>query len=83
MAKESQRWNPKDWHHQFSLGEPDFKTPKHIQEAAKAELWRGNIFSLFLRTGFIKDFRERLPKKIREENQIADAKQKILWSQQR
>jgi aspartate aminotransferase len=57
----------------LSLGEPDFKTPKHIQEAAKAAIDEGKYFSYPPVAGY-QDLREAIAKKLRDENQIADAK---------
>lgn len=57
----------------LSLGEPDFKTPKHIQEAAKAAIDEGKYFAYPPVAGY-QDLREAIAKKLREENKIADAK---------
>jgi aspartate aminotransferase len=57
----------------LSLGEPDFKTPKHIQEAAKAAIDEGKYFSYPPVAGY-QDLREAISKKLRDENQIANAK---------
>lgn len=57
----------------LSLGEPDFKTPKHIQEAAKAAIDEGKYFSYPPVAGY-QDLREAIAKKLRDENQIVDAK---------
>ncbi|MFD2037028.1 pyridoxal phosphate-dependent aminotransferase [Belliella marina] len=57
----------------LSLGEPDFKTPKHIQEAAKSAIDEGKYFAYSPVAGY-QDLREAIAKKLREENQIADAK---------
>jgi aspartate aminotransferase len=57
----------------LSLGEPDFKTPKHIQEAAKAAIDEGKYFSYPPVAGY-QDLREAIAKKLRDENKIADAK---------
>ncbi|WP_304517300.1 pyridoxal phosphate-dependent aminotransferase [Cecembia rubra] len=56
----------------LSLGEPDFKTPKHIQEAAKASIDEGKYFAYPPVAGY-QDLREAIAKKLREENKIADA----------
>ncbi|TFV92173.1 pyridoxal phosphate-dependent aminotransferase [Algoriphagus kandeliae] len=57
----------------LSLGEPDFKTPKHIQEAAKAAIDEGKYFSYPPVSGY-QDLREAIAKKLREENNIQQAK---------
>lgn len=57
----------------LSLGEPDFKTPKHIQEAAKDAIDEGKYFSYPPVAGY-QDLREAIAKKLREENEIAEAK---------
>ncbi len=57
----------------LSLGEPDFKTPIHIQEAAKAAIDEGKYFSYPPVAGY-QDLREAIAKKLRDENQIVDAK---------
>lgn len=57
----------------LSLGEPDFKTPKHIQEAAKAAIDEGKYFSYPPVAGY-QDLREAIAKKLREENGIEKAK---------
>ena len=57
----------------LSLGEPDFKTPKHIQEAAKDAIDEGKYFSYPPVAGY-QDLREAIAKKLREENEITQAK---------
>ncbi|SIS98570.1 pyridoxal phosphate-dependent aminotransferase [Belliella pelovolcani] len=57
----------------LSLGEPDFKTPKHIQEAAKSAIDEGKYFAYPPVAGY-QDLREAIAKKLREENHIAEAK---------
>ncbi|MDF2156954.1 pyridoxal phosphate-dependent aminotransferase [Algoriphagus sp. CAU 1675] len=57
----------------LSLGEPDFKTPKHIQEAAKAAIDEGKYFAYPPVAGY-QDLREAIAKKLREENNISQAK---------
>jgi aspartate aminotransferase len=57
----------------LSLGEPDFKTPKHIQEAAKNAIDEGKYFSYSPVAGY-QDLREAIAKKLREENFISEAK---------
>ena len=53
----------------LSLGEPDFKTPKHIQEAAKEAIDSEKYFGYPPVAGYM-DFREAIAKKFREENGI-------------
>jgi len=57
----------------LSLGEPDFKTPKHIQQAAKDAIDEGKYFSYPPVSGY-QDLREAIAKKLREENHIQEAK---------
>lgn len=57
----------------LSLGEPDFKTPKHIQEAAKAAIDEGKYFSYPPVAGY-QDLREAIAKKLRDQNNISEAK---------
>ena len=57
----------------LSLGEPDFKTPKHIQEAAKDAIDEGKYFAYPPVAGY-QDLREAIAKKLREENSIEQAK---------
>lgn len=57
----------------LSLGEPDFKTPKHIQEAAKSAIDEGKYFSYPPVAGY-QDLREAIAKKLRDQNNIAEAK---------
>ncbi len=57
----------------LSLGEPDFKTPIHIQQAAKDAIDEGKYFSYAPVAGY-QDLREAIAKKLREENNIQEAK---------
>lgn len=57
----------------LSLGEPDFKTPKHIQEAAKASINEGKYFAYPPVAGY-QDLREAIAKKLRDDNHISAAK---------
>lgn len=57
----------------LSLGEPDFKTPQHIQDAAKAAIDEGKYFSYPPVAGY-QDLREAITKKLRDENGIQQAK---------
>lgn len=53
----------------LSLGEPDFKTPKHIQQAAIDAIESEKYFSYPPVPGYL-DFREAIAKKFRDENGI-------------
>ena len=55
------------------MGEPDFKTPKHIQQAAKDAIDEGKYFSYPPVSGY-QDLREAIAKKLRKENNIQEAK---------
>ena len=57
----------------LSLGEPDFKTPKHIQEAAKSSIDEGKYFAYPPVAGY-QDLREAIAKKLRDDNHISEAK---------
>jgi aspartate aminotransferase len=57
----------------LSLGEPDFKTPQHIQDAAKSAIDEGKYFSYPPVAGY-QDLREAIAQKLRAENQINEAK---------
>ncbi|GAB2482205.1 pyridoxal phosphate-dependent aminotransferase [Algoriphagus taiwanensis] len=57
----------------LSLGEPDFKTPQHIQNAAKDAIDEGKYFAYPPVAGY-QDLREAIAKKLREENNISQAK---------
>jgi aspartate aminotransferase len=57
----------------LSLGEPDFKTPQYIQDAAKEAIDEGKYFSYSPVAGY-QDLREAIAKKLREVNHIAEAK---------
>jgi aspartate aminotransferase len=52
----------------FSLGEPDFKTPEHICEAAKRALDLG--YTHYTSSAGIEELREEIAEKIREENKV-------------
>lgn len=56
----------------LSLGEPDFKTPLHIQQAAKDAIDEGKYFSYPPVAGY-QDLREAIAKKLRDENGIGEA----------
>lgn len=51
----------------LSLGEPDFKTPKHIQEAAKAAIDDGRFFGYPPVNGYL-DLREAIVDKLKRDN---------------
>lgn len=53
----------------LSLGEPDFKTPKHICEAAKQAIDDGKFFS-YPPVGGYQDLREALAAKYQKENNV-------------
>jgi aspartate aminotransferase len=53
----------------LSLGEPDFKTPKHICDAAKDAIDTGNFFSYPPVAGYL-DLREALALKYQKENNV-------------
>src|SRR5690606_36590803 len=57
----------------LSLGEPDFKTPKHIETAAKDAIDGGKYFSYSPVPGY-QDSRAAIAKKLREVNHTQDAK---------
>ncbi|KEO72830.1 pyridoxal phosphate-dependent aminotransferase [Anditalea andensis] len=57
----------------LSLGEPDFKTPVHIQEAAKAAVDEGKWFAYPPVAGY-QDLREAIAAKLRDVNHISEAK---------
>jgi len=57
----------------LSLGEPDFKTPLHIQQAAKNAIDEGKYFSYPPVAGY-QDLREAIAKKLKDENGIVEAK---------
>lgn len=51
----------------LSLGEPDFKTPKHIQEGAKAAIDEGKYFGYPPVNGYL-DLRQAIADKFKSEN---------------
>ncbi|GGF35438.1 pyridoxal phosphate-dependent aminotransferase [Echinicola rosea] len=57
----------------LSLGEPDFKTPQHIQDAAKAAIDEGKYFSYSPVAGY-QDLREAIAQKLQTQNKITEAK---------
>jgi len=60
----------------FSLGEPDFNTPKHICEAAKASLDRGDTH--YTPSPGIPELRQAIAEKLRKENKIEADKNNII-----
>ncbi|MCW3133876.1 MAG: pyridoxal phosphate-dependent aminotransferase [Methanophagales archaeon] len=60
----------------FSLGEPDFKTPEHICEAAKHALDLG--YTHYVSSAGIEELREEIAKKIREENKVDASLENVI-----
>jgi aspartate aminotransferase len=63
----------------LSLGEPDFKTPEHICEAAKKAIDDGKFFSYPPVAGYA-DFREALAAKYQKENHVPYKAENIVVS---
>jgi aspartate aminotransferase len=63
----------------LSLGEPDFKTPPHICEAAKKAIDEGKYFAYPPVAGY-QDFREALAEKYRRENNVPYKAENIVVS---
>ena len=63
----------------LSLGEPDFKTPQHIQDGAKAAIEEGKYFSYPPVNGYL-DLREAISKKFKNENGLTYAPDQIVVS---
>jgi len=63
----------------LSLGEPDFKTPKHIQQGAKQAIDSGKYFSYPPVPGYA-DLREAIANKLNRENNIPCGPQHIVVS---
>lgn len=63
----------------LSLGEPDFKTPKHIQEGAKAAIDEGKYFAYPPVNGYL-DLREAISEKFKKENNLNYAPDQIVVS---
>ncbi len=63
----------------LSLGEPDFKTPKHIQEGAKQAIDEGKYFSYPPVPGYA-DLREAIADKLNKENNIPCSAANIVVS---
>ena len=60
----------------FSLGEPDFKTPGHICEAAKRALDLG--YTHYTSSAGIEELREAIAEKIREENKVDVSAENVI-----
>ncbi|MTI39702.1 pyridoxal phosphate-dependent aminotransferase [Fulvivirga lutimaris] len=63
----------------LSLGEPDFKTPKHIQEGAKKAIDEGKYFAYPPVAGYM-DLREAIAAKLKRENNIDSKPENIVVS---
>ncbi|MEQ9101188.1 MAG: pyridoxal phosphate-dependent aminotransferase [Imperialibacter sp.] len=63
----------------LSLGEPDFKTPKHIQEAAKKAIDEEKYFAYSPVAGY-QDLREAIAAKFRNENLLDSKPENIVVS---
>ena len=63
----------------LSIGEPDFKTPVHIQEAAKAAIDEQKYFGYPPVAGYM-DLRQAIVDKLKNENGIDSSPEKIVVS---
>lgn len=63
----------------LSLGEPDFKTPKHIQEGAKAAIDEQKYFAYPPVNGYL-DLREAISNKFKQENNLDYTAEQIVVS---
>ncbi|BDC98070.1 pyridoxal phosphate-dependent aminotransferase [Persicobacter psychrovividus] len=63
----------------LSLGEPDFKTPQHVQDAAKEAIDSGDFFSYTPVPGY-QDLREAIAAKLKRENGIEAKAENIVVS---
>ncbi|MFT7197983.1 MAG: aspartate aminotransferase [Marinoscillum sp.] len=63
----------------LSLGEPDFKTPKHIQEGAKAAIDEGKYFAYPPVNGYL-DLREAISAKFKKDNDLDYSPEQIVVS---
>ncbi len=63
----------------LSLGEPDFKTPKHIQEGAKSAIDEGKYFSYPPVNGYL-DLRQAISEKFKKENGLDYGPDQIVVS---
>ncbi|MFA5848176.1 MAG: pyridoxal phosphate-dependent aminotransferase [Thermodesulfovibrionales bacterium] len=62
----------------FGAGEPDFDTPAHIKEAAKAALDKG--FTKYTPTSGIKELKEAICKKFKGDNNLDYSPEEVLVS---
>lgn len=62
----------------FAAGEPDFDTPAHVKEAAKAALDAG--FTKYTATGGIPELKAAIVEKLKRENKLEYAPEQILVS---
>lgn len=63
----------------LSLGEPDFKTPKHIQEGAIEAIHSGKYFAYPPVNGYL-DLREAISQKFEEDNNLTYSPNEIVVS---
>ncbi len=63
----------------LSLGEPDFKTPKHIQEAAKQAIDEGLYFAYPPVPGY-QDLRQAIADKLKRDNNLSYTPEQIVVS---
>ena len=63
----------------LSLGEPDFPTPKHIQEAAKEAIDAGKYFGYSPVPGYL-DLRQAIADKLKRDNQLEYTPNQIVVS---
>ena len=63
----------------LSIGEPDFKTPRHIQEAAKSAIDEQKYFGYPPVPGYM-DLREAIAEKLRNENGLESKAENIVVS---
>ncbi len=63
----------------LSLGEPDFKTPKHIQEGAKQAIDEGKYFAYPPVNGYL-DLRKAISEKFKSENNLEYGPNQIVVS---
>ena len=61
----------------LSVGEPDFATPNHIKEAAKAAI--DNDFTFYTPVPGILDLRKAICKKLDRENGLSYTPDQIVW----
>lgn len=63
----------------LSLGEPDFKTPAHICQAAKDAIDEGKYFTYSPVPGYL-DLRQAIAEKLKKENQLTYTPEQIVVS---